>query len=53
MTMKRFTAVTLAAALVIFAVSAQAASLNPTLDDRFQVRLGPFFANGVFAFGIS
>ena len=43
--MKRLTAVTLAAALIFCAASAQAASLNPTLDDRFQVRLGPFFAS--------
>jgi len=45
MKMKRLTAVTLAAALVFCAASAQAASLNPTLDDRFQIRLGPFYAN--------
>jgi len=43
--MKRLTAVALAAALVFCAASVQAASLNPTLDDRFQVRIGPFFAN--------
>jgi opacity protein-like surface antigen len=43
--MKRLTAVTLAAALIFCAASAQAASINPTLDDRFQIRLGPFFAN--------
>jgi len=41
----KLAAVTLTAALVFIAVSAQAASLNPTLDDRFQVRLGPFYAN--------
>jgi hypothetical protein len=45
MTMKRLTAVALAAAFTFCAASVQAASLNPTLDDRFQVRLGPFFAN--------
>ena len=43
--MKRLTAVALSAALVFCAASVQAASINPTLDDRFQVRLGPFFAN--------
>ena len=43
--MKRITAVTLAAALVFLAAGVQAASLNPTLDDRFQIRLGPFYAN--------
>jgi len=45
MKMKRHTAVTLAAALVFCAASVQAASINPTLDDRFQIRLGPFYAN--------
>ena len=43
--MKRLIVATLAAALVFCAASAQAASINPTLDDRFQVRLGPFFAS--------
>lgn len=45
MKMKRLTAVTLGAALFFCAVPLQAASINPTLDDRFQVRLGPFWAN--------
>lgn len=43
--MKRLTAVTLAAALVFWAAGVQAESLNPTLDDRFQIRLGPFYTN--------
>ena len=45
MTMKRIFVLTLTAALLLSTASVQAASLNPTLDDRFQIRLGPFFAN--------
>jgi len=43
--MKRITAFTLATALVFWAAGVQAASLNPTLDDRFQIRLGPAYSN--------
>jgi hypothetical protein len=41
--MKSIMAIALSAAMVFCATSAQAASINPTLDDRFQIRLGPFY----------
>ena len=43
--MKKLTAFALAASMVFCAASVQAAEINRSLDDRVQVRIGPFFAN--------